>query len=897
MPWRSQEWGRRSLLGARSIAGQVFLVQAALVILLIAAAATVFVLDAHRDSVRDARQRSMAVALAFARAPGTADAMTGSDPTAVLQPRVEELRKQAGVDLVVAFSPQGIRYTHPDPQQIGRQTLGPGAPPEQAYTHTVATGLGPTELSVVPVPRADGPPAGSVAVGITTESIRSTVQRQLPAIFGSAAVALALALISSALLGRRVRRQTRGLEPSELTRMYEHHDAVLHAVREGVLVLDAEGRLLLANDEARRLLGLPAEAEGRQVSRLGLEEGIGALLASGEPVTDKVHPVADRLLAVNVRRADVPGGRTGSVATLRDSTELQALAGRAEVARERLKLLYDASVRIGTTLEVPRTAQELAEAAAPRFADLVTVDLAEEVLLGKEPTEHAVGTLRRTAVSGIHDPVFPLGELLRYAAPTPQAQALEQGEAVLEPDLNHAPGWRHQGPAVVRRILGYGIHSLITVPVRARGVTLGLVNFWRSQHPEPFEQDDAAVAEELVARAALCIDNARRYTREHTLAATLQRSLLPRGAAEQDALEVAHRYLPAQSGVGGDWFDVIPLSGARVALVVGDVVGHGLHAAATMGRLRIAVHNFSALDLPPEELLAHLDELVRRVDHDQPAEDNGTGMTGATCLYVIYDPADGCCTIAAAGHLPPALVYPDGTVTFPEMPVSPPLGLGGEPVETVELHLPAGSRLALFTDGLVEDRDRDIDAGLSLLRRTLAGAQRDPKETCQTVLDAMLPTQPIDDIVLLVARTRLLGPSHMAQWDVPADPAQVGVARTQALRRLQAWGLEELSFTTELILSELVTNAIRYGAEPIRVRLLRDRSLICEVSDASSTSPHPRRAKPTDEGGRGLFLVASLANRWGIRYTPDGKIIWAEQRLDAGEPQLPPGMWDDLAGL
>jgi serine phosphatase RsbU (regulator of sigma subunit)/anti-sigma regulatory factor (Ser/Thr protein kinase) len=554
------------------------------------------------------------------------------------------------------------------------------------------------------------------------------------------------------------------------------------------------------------------------------------------------------------------------------------------VARERLQLLYDAGVRIGTTLDVVRTTEELAEIAVPRFADFVTVELLDAVRRGEEP-DGATLTMHRTAVRGIRDdhPLYTPGEVITFLPTMPQAQAqgLQGGHAVLEPDLSLAPGWQALDPERAERVLGFGIHSLITVPLQARGVVLGMVDFWRSEQ-DSFAEEDLSFAEELAARAAVCIDNARRYTREHTMAVTLQRSLLPHSLPEQSALEVAHRYLPAQAGVGGDWFDVILLSGTRVALVVGDVVGHGLHAAATMGRLRTVVHNFCALDLPPDELLGHLDELVADIDQREAAEGGSEGITGATCLFAIYDPASGHCSIARAGHPSPALVHPDGTVTFPDVPVSPPLGLGaGLPIETAELHLPEGSRLALYTDGLVEDRDRDIDTGLELLRDALAHPDQSPEQACQAVFDALVPARPRDDIALLVARTRLLDSDRVAGWDVPSDPAAVASVRTACVRQLETWGLDEIAFTTELILSELVTNAIRYGAEPVRLRLLYDRdSLICEVADGSSTSPHLRRAATTDEGGRGLFLVAQFARRWGTRYTARGKVIWTEQSLD-----------------
>ena len=260
--------------------------------------------------------------------------------------------------------------------------------------------------------------------------------------------------------------------------------------------------------------------------------------------------------------------------------------------------------------------------------------------------------------------------------------------------------------------------------------------------------------------------------------------------------------------------------------------------------------------------------------------------------------------MARAAHPPAALILPDGTVEFPDVPAGPPLGLGTLPFQTVELQLPEGSQLVLYTDGLIEDRNRDIDESLELLRAALGNGSKTPEETCAAVLDAMLPARPTDDIALLVARTHALARDRIVEWEVPAEPASVAAARARIGRQLPLWGLEDMAFTTELILSELVTNAIRHAAGPIRVRLLYDRTLICEVSDSSSTSPHLRYAALTDEGGRGLFLVAQLAERWGTRYLPAGKIIWAEQALPGSSSGLIPaspallgGSWDDEVAL
>ncbi|MFC0598075.1 SpoIIE family protein phosphatase/ATP-binding protein [Streptomyces palmae] len=878
---------RRAGRGARTVAGQVFVLQVAVVLLIVLGAVAALLLQSRHDSDQEARHRSLAVAVTFAHSPGVVEALRSPDPTALLQPRAEEARKASGVDFLVVMTPQGIRYTHPDTSRIGRHFMGTTEPAlrgdqvVETYTGT----LGPSVRAVVPVTDIHGEVVGLVSAGITVDKVSGVVDRQLPLLLGAAIAALLLATGGTALVSRRLRRQTHGLDPVEITRMYEHHDAVLHSVREGVLIMDGERRLVLANDEARRLLDLPPDAEGMRVAELGLNPRAASLLVSGRTATDEVHVAGERLLSLSHRPTDRDGGPPGSVATLRDTTELHTLTGKVESARRRLKLLYDASLRIGTGLDVARTAEELAEYAVPLFADYVTVDLSDEVLNGEEPI--GLAGLRRTALSGIRPdaPLYPLGSLVHIGPTTPQAVAYASGKAAVEAELGAFRGWQAQDPERARRIVECGIHSMITVPLRARGVVLGMATFWRESRPQPFEDDDLSLAEELVARAAVSIDNARRYTREHTMAVTLQRSLLPRVLPEQNALDVAYRYLPAQSGVGGDWFDVIPLPGARVALVVGDVVGHGLHAAATMGRLRTAVHNFSALDLPPDELLTHLDELIARIDQeDEEDEPGGKAITGATCLYAIYDPVSRRCTMARAGHPPPALAHRDGTVEFVDLPSGPPLGLGGLPFETAEFDLPEGSSVVLYTDGLIEKRDRDIDAGLELLRASLSVPGRTPEQTCQAVLEDLLQEPQGDDVALIVARTRVLPAERIAEWQLPAEPSEVAAVRGAVARQLTAWGLAEAAFSTELILSELVTNAIRHAAGPIRVRLLCDRTLICEVADTGSTAPHLRYAATTDEGGRGLFLVSQFAERWGTRYTPEGKVIWTEQPLPERKP-------------
>ncbi|WP_336113380.1 SpoIIE family protein phosphatase [Streptomyces sp. PTD9-10] len=613
-------------------------------------------------------------------------------------------------------------------------------------------------------------------------------------------------------------------------------------------------------------------------------------------VPDRVHvgPTPGRAAAAPVRSgADrerayptTPAGAPDLPADSRPLASGLVLVGEPTVgeyalaARRRLELLSEASARIGTTLDVRRTAEELAETAIPRLADFVTIDLPESVLRGEESAD-PLGELRRTVVRGIREdlPFSPVGKRIDFGPTTPQLRCLVSGQAVLEPDLKVAAGWLAQDPELGEQLLA-AVHSLITVPLVARGVVLGVASFYRSQDPAPFGDDDRSLAQELASRAALSMDNARQYTHERAMVLALQRSLLPHCLPDLDAVDVAHRYLPAESDVGGDWYDVIPLSGTRVGLFVGDVVGHGMLSAATMGRLRTAARSFAELDFPPDEVLAHLDNVVGRLDREDP-ESADFGIVGATCLYAVYDPTTLQCAMARAGHPPPVLVGPDGTVSFPDLPAGPPLGLGGLPFETAEMHLSEDSQLVLYTDGLIEDRERDVDDVLHHLCGALAHPEHTPDEACQTVLDLVAPDHPCDDIALLVARTHAVDRNRIATWDLAADPALVGEVRADAVRQLADWGLDETAFAAELILSELVTNAVRHGAGPIRVRLLHAHNLICEVSDTSNTAPHLRRAVSTDEGGRGLFLVAQLSQSWGTRYTAQGKVIWAECALDA----------------
>ncbi len=630
------------------------------------------------------------------------------------------------------------------------------------------------------------------------------------------------------------------------------------------------------------LIARDSDTVERQLREV-LETGRSSIFTE-QPAVLRRDPDHELFVSVSAFRMEDPSGRIlGVTQTVEDVTDRYQ-------ARHRLALLNEASTRIGTTLDVAKTASELTEATVPDLADFVSVDLLEPVAGGDEPSRTVLGTVRRAAVRSVlpdvQEIMYPVGHTIHIPPASVQARSLTRRCPVLDTDGEGLAQWLATDPERAQRILRLGEPSLMVVPLVARGLVLGLLSLWRLRRPDPFEEDDLTLAEEFASRAAVCIDNARRYTQQHEAALTLQHNLLPHEVPPHPAVEIAHRYLPADAttGVGGDWFDVIPLSGLRVALVVGDVVGHGIHAAATMGRLRTAVHTLANLDLAPDEVLSHLDDLVDRLASEQESTDERSPqIVGATCLYAVYDPVSRQCALARAGHPSPVAVTPGGQVHVLDVPAGPPLGLGGLPFEAAELQLAEGSLLALYTDGLIHRRRRDVDESLADLCGALAVPGRSLEETCKAVESALLHDRPTDevadDVALLIARTRVLAAEKVATWELPVEPTAAAQARTLTASQLAEWGLDEMAFTTELIVSELVTNAYRYGGGPIVLRLIRDGHLICEVSDTSHTSAHLRRARITDEGGRGLFLVAQLTERWGTRYTRDGKTIWTEQPL------------------
>jgi PAS domain S-box-containing protein len=668
----------------------------------------------------------------------------------------------------------------------------------------------------------------------------------------------------------------------------------------GLYVYDLDLRLMRYNTAAAEMRGVPSEELiGRTLRDIvpgfdaaAIERVLEEVRDTGEPALEQEvtgrnlgDPTAERVMSFSALRLHDPEGRPlGVVTSTVDVTD------RAR-ARARLDLIHAADARVGTTLDIARTARELAEVVVPELADSVAIDVLESVLRGEAPPAGAVDArlpLRRVALRAAHETredeagVYAVGEASAFAAPTPYGEALTDLRPRLISRLDQDSPWLAHDPARADLLRALGVHSLIVVPLAARGVVLGLACFYRWSDRGPFEEDDLTLAVELCARTALCLDNARRYVREHTIADILQRSLLPSRLPAVTAVDTAHGYLPGEAG--GEWFDVIPLSGARVALVVGDIEGRGIHAAVAMGRLRTAIRTLAVLDLTPHETLAYLDDLVLELAREQarPADTSEPPPTSATCLYAVYDPVSRRCALARAGHPPPLLLRPGGDTDVLDVPAGPVLGRGGPPFEGVEVELPEGSVLALYTHGLLTGRPDGPDTALARLRRVLAPADRSLQDMCDTALTALGPTDLGDEAVLLLARTRVLQADRVASWTLPADPAIVATARALAERQLRTWHLPDLAFSAELVVSELVTNAIRHAEGPITLRLIHEHTLICEVSDHSSTAPRLRHARATDEGGRGLFLVAQTTQGWGTRYTAEGKTIWAQ--LQAPDP-------------
>jgi serine phosphatase RsbU (regulator of sigma subunit)/anti-sigma regulatory factor (Ser/Thr protein kinase) len=548
------------------------------------------------------------------------------------------------------------------------------------------------------------------------------------------------------------------------------------------------------------------------------------------------------------------------------------------------QVMMDGAVRkIASALAFDQMAPELINIIVPHFCNSAELLVLESLVAEDEfPSASLDGTevVRRFAVAhddgdAAWDAAFPTGENLRYPPGTPYTRCMESGRPVCEVvSRDSADSMAAAWTRLPVADLLSGV-SMLLLPLIARDVMLGFFVCVRQVGYRRFDAYDIEIGMEFASRAAIFMDNAQRYSRERATALTLQRSMLPTGLSYPSSVEVKHRYLPGSKliEVGGDWYESILLPGARVALVVGDVAGHGVRAAVTMGRLRTAIHMLSMLELPPAETLQQLNELMQELGVREPHF--------ATCVYAIFDAVSGTCEVASAGHLPPLLVRPDGTNELLDVMPAPPLGVGTGLIQSRTLTIEDGSLLVLYTDGLVEKRSQDIDEGLNRLREIFGpgSADQDLEDLCRATLAGVYADEHRDDIALLVARLRRIQPDHVVSWTLPSELTSASRARSLIRRPLRRWGLVELLPTAELLVSELVTNAVRYAQGKIGLRLIREGGLVCEVMDDSAALPRLRHPDDFDERGRGLQVVSQLAQRWGARRSASGKVVWCELPL------------------
>jgi serine phosphatase RsbU (regulator of sigma subunit) len=681
------------------------------------------------------------------------------------------------------------------------------------------------------------------------------------------------------------------------------------ASRTLVLAVDGARRVVQCGPNARAVLGYaPADLIGRAAGELADDDS----KADMETLLEAIAAGQERTAVLCVRRGDhdpdangaFPAGpaTTDAIVTAQPMVGGEAPMGLLHVrvalppseryqdpALMRRALMDDPLTRFGASLDLDQSAKGLVDVIVPHYCTTASVLVLESLVAADEVhSESGAAVLRRIAVTSddgnpMWTATFPVGEVLVYPEGTPYRQVLETARPVHLPhvDVDKAKDiaslWRRTPAGELLT----GV-SMVLLPLIARDTLLGFIACTRVPGFRRFDAYDVEIGMEFAARAAIVVDNARLFSRERATALALQRSLLPHRLSAPSSVEVRHRYLPGSKlvEVGGDWYESIALPGARVALIVGDVAGHGVRAAVTMGRLRTALHTLANLELPPADALHVMHELMIELGEQEPHF--------ATCVYAVYDATSGTLEVASAGHLPPLLVGPDGTNDYLEVPPAPPLGVAGSAtIESREFEVEDGSVFVIYTDGLVENRGRDIDDGLARLRSIFGPdtADRSMEDLAKATLAGVYADHHRDDIAVLLARLRRLPDDRWISWTLPSDPAAVRRARGLVRTQLEEWGLGELAYTTELLASELITNALRYAPdEQIQLRLLLERTLICEVLDRSAALPRLRRAADDDENGRGLLVVSQLAHRWGTRRTAAGKVVWCEQIVPGVDP-------------
>ena len=694
-----------------------------------------------------------------------------------------------------------------------------------------------------------------------------------------------------------------GQTRNDLTRNYQEHVGyragiaalLTHtSVRTLILGIDSAGRIVQHDRNAPEILA-PAKGKllGSDLAGLVVGGASGGMPLASLLDAAKAGREATTVLTLRARR----GGPIDAVVTVQPMRGGKGNSALAIVrmpppsveqfldpALMRHALLDDTFRQIGATLDMDQVARGLINTVVPHFSNVASLVVRETVVSADDPPAPHTDSyhlMRRLALASDDsapgwDAAFPTGEVLRYPPGSPYTECMDTGKPVRETTTTTqgatkiAQSWQRTPAAKLLT----GTSSLL-LPLNVRGSTLGFLACTRRPGFRPFDAYDTEIGLEFAARAAIHLDNARRYNRERATALTLQRSLLPTGLSAPSSVEVRHRYLPGSQliEVGGDWYESISLPGARVALVVGDVAGHGVRAAVTMGRLRTAIQTLAMLELPPADSLQQLNELMQKIGEREPHF--------ATCAYAIYDAVSGVLEVASAGHLPPLLVPPNGGSAFLDVAPAPPLGVGEGPVSSRTFDVEDGSLLVLYTDGLVESRGRDIDDGLKRLQSVFGpGSASDSiEELAKATLAGVYGEQHRDDIAVLIARLVRIDASRQVCWTLDGELTAARQARGLLAEPLEKWQLTSLLPTTRLLACELVTNAIRYAEGPVTLRLIHEGSLVCEVADSSPALPRLQHAAGDDERGRGLQIVSRLSHRWGARRIPGGKVVWCEQQL------------------
>jgi PAS domain S-box-containing protein len=732
-------------------------------------------------------------------------------------------------------------------------------------------------------------------------------------------------------------------------------EMVLGQIEAAVVVTDRLGNLMYANAYAARLFDFPGDASelvGRSVLSLGFERGeLGTATELARQVRrgrawdgtfgtrrQDGSQVIVRAQAVPLRHPS--GSVDGIVIIAREATRRSS---RRE--RDRIVLLERIGERLAGSLELDLTLRHVAETLVPQFADHCFIDLFQGDKLIRRAQIHAAGWTPRpgTWAQPGEQIVYPHGHICE--------QAMKRLDVVLVEDLSRSdfPAPSERSEEAGQEV---GLTSVVAAPLYARGQLLGVMSLALSRLTDREEQyydaDDRDFLGAIASRVAIAIDNAMLFEEERRTALAFQTSLLPQQLPSFDGIDVAWRYVPAkplethgqgiQTQVGGDWYDLIPLSAGRVGIVIGDVEGRGARAAAVMGQLRAALRAFAQDDKPPGEILRKLDEWCRTLG-PSPGEAGPDEPDPPTvsCAYFVYDAWSRTLRFANAGHDAPLLIA-GGTVAPLEMEHKGLLlgvrskGVAGAPTYPEEtVRLPPGSTLVLYTDGLTDRRHRADGNGhyteaeaTEMLRQAVGRVAGEPAKAIVKAAEDAVPGDIDDDMAIVVVQT---SPADLDSWQrsFPAEAIRVSEARRLAQATFTRWGMApEQAELTCLLVSEVVTNVVLHTGAPARrsrelalepagapagprplvpgwdgppvpedlaaapakeftLRLRRGASSVwVEVFDTDLRLPRIRSAGETDEGGRGLYLVDQLASRWGSRPTHDGKAVWFEMAIGDG---------------